>query len=118
MASHDEIHNQIFNRLNEVESKVDTTNGYLKGVIESNEKLVAVNERLITLMEKRDKTQARVIWGLIVLLLFLSAIIGYGAIGDKGMHSVRQTMPTLPSPTAAIPAHNDLDKWRYRTSFS
>jgi hypothetical protein len=114
MATHDEVHEQIFNRINVVESKIDTTNGYLKGVIESNEKIVAVNEKLIALIEKRDRTQARAIWGLITLLLFALAIIGYGAIGDKGMHSVRQTVPSLPHTTDALPAHDDFDKWQHR----
>ena len=104
-----QINNQLFGRLNSLESKVDETNGYLKGVVESNEKL-------ITLLERRDTTMGRVLWALLVLLLFAIGVIAFGAIGKEGMHSVRQALPNLPSQSAAIPAHNDFDKWRYRAA--
>lgn len=105
MADHDEIHADLYGRVNRLESKIDETNGYLRGVVESNEKL-------ITLLEKRDTTLNRVIWALLVLLLFAVGVIAFGAIGKEGMHSVRQTMPNLP--TAAVVPHNDFDKWQYR----
>ena len=108
-----QINNQLFGRLNSLESKVDETNGYLKGVVESNEKLFAQNDKLIALLERRDTTQNRVLWALLVLLLFAVGVIAFGAIGKEGMHSVRQTLPAMPQ-SAAIPAHNDFDKWRYR----
>lgn len=95
---------KVYDRINGLESKVDSTNGYLKGVVESNEKL-------INLLEKRDTTLNRVIWGLLVILLFSLGVIAYGAIGDKGMKTVRETMPTN---LAALPAQNDFDKWMYR----
>ena len=107
----DEIHAEIFRRINTLESKVDVTNGYLKGVVESNNKVVQVNERIIQLMENRDV----LFWRIVVILSFITLIsIGaviYGAIGKEGLHSVRQTLPPITS--AAIPAHNDLDKWMY-----
>ena len=103
-----QINNQLFNRLNSLESKVDETNGYLKGVVESNEKL-------ITLLERRDTTMGRVLWALLVLLLFAVGVIAFGAIGKEGMHSVRQVLPKVPTTTWAIPAHNDFDKWRYKS---
>lgn len=105
--SHEEVHAEIFSRINGLESKVDETNGYLRGVVESNEKVVKANERLIELIERRDKTQARIMWGLLTILLLAIGIIGYGAIGKEGMFSVRQTVPFS---TAALPAQNDLDK--------
>ena len=111
-----QINNQLFGRLNSLESKVDETNGYLKGVVESNEKLFAQNDKLIALLERRDTTQNRVLWALLVLLLFAIGVIAFGAIGKEGMHSVRQTLPSLPQQSAAIPAHNDFDKWRYRAA--
>ena len=110
-----QINNQLFGRLNSLESKVDETNGYLRGVVESNEKLFAQNDKLITLLERRDTTQNRVLWALLVLLLFAIGVIAFGAIGKEGMHSVRQTLPNLPPQSAAIPAHNDFDKWRYKS---
>lgn len=109
-----QINSQLFGRLNSLESKVDETNGYLKGVVESNEKMLAQNDKLIALLERRDTTQNRVIWALFILLLFSVGVIAFGAIGKEGMHSVRQTLPNLPQQSAAIPAHNDFDKRRYR----
>ena len=111
-TQHEKIHGEMFKRLNEVESKVDNTNGYLRGDVESNEKIIKQNDKLITLIEKRDASQGRIVWALLVLLFFALGVIAFGAIGKEGMHSVRKTMPTVP--TAAIPAHNDFDKWQYR----
>ena len=109
--ANEEIHAEIFRRINTLESKVDETNGYLKGVVESNNKVVQVNERIIQLMENRDV----LFWRIVVILAFITLIslgaVIYGAIGKEGLHSVRQTLP--PISTAAIPAHNDLDKWMY-----
>ena len=103
-----QINSQLSSRLNVLESKVDETNGYLRGVVESNEKL-------ITLLERRDTTMGRVLWALLVLLLFAIGVIAFGAIGKEGMHSVRQTLPNFPQQSAAIPVHNDFDKWRYKS---
>lgn len=115
MTAQNKVNDQIFGRINKIESKVDSTNGYLKGVIEMNEKLIGQYDRLIALHEKRDKTLSRIIWALLVLLLFAIGVIAFGAIGKEGMHSVRQTLPNLPQQSAAIPAHNDFDKWRYKS---
>lgn len=107
MATQAQINQQLSSRLNTLESKVDETNGYLRGVVESNEKL-------ISLLERRDTTMRRVLWALLILLLFTIGVIAFGAIGKEGMHSVRQTLPAMPQQSVAIPAHNDFDKWRYR----
>lgn len=101
--SHDDIHADLYGRVNQLESKIDETNGYLRGVVESNEKLIA-------LLEKRDTTLNRVIWALLVILLFALGVIAFGAIGKEGMHSVRQSVPTL----AAVPPDHDFDKWMRR----
>ena len=103
--THDAIHAETFRRINTLESKMDETNGYLRGVVESNEKL-------ITLLEKRDTTLNRVVWALIVLLFFELGVIAFGAIGEEGLHAVRQNLPNLPTSHTAIPAHNDFDKWQ------
>lgn len=111
MATQDAINRELFGKYNGMLEKQSEMNGYLKGVVESNEKIIKQNDKLIGLIEKRDKTMGRAMWGLLILLLFTLAIIGYGAIGKDGMFSVRQTMPTN---LAAIPAHNDFDdgKWK------
>ena len=107
--SHDDIHADLYKRVNTLESKIDETNGYLRGVVESNEKL-------ITLLEKRDTTLNRVIWALLVILLFSLGVIAFGAIGKEGMHSVRQSLPTLPATAEAIPPHNDFDNSNRQTA--
>ena len=100
----DAEHDKIYSRINSLESKVDSTNGYLRGVVESNEKLIA-------LIEKRDKTMSRVMWGLLVLLLFTIGVIAFGAIGKEGMFTIRDTVPKM----AAFPPDHSLDKWKYRS---
>ena len=95
--SHDEIHGEIFGRINALESKIDGTNGYLRGVVESNEKLIKLFSRALYILA-------------FIATACLFALI-YGAIGEHGLHSVRKAMPGT---AYAIPAHNDFDKWRGR----
>ena len=112
-----QINQQMSSRLNTLESKVDETNGYLRGVVESNEKLFEQNDKLIALLERRDTTQNRVLWALLVLLLFAIGVIAFGAIGKEGTHSVRQTLPQMPKSAWLFPmTHNDFDKWRHRAA--
>lgn len=101
---------KVYDRINSVESKVDETNGYLRGVVESN-----VN--LIDLLKRRDTTTGRIITALVFLLLFAMGVIAYGAIGERGMKTVRDTLPSVPTQqTNALPAHNDFDKWSQSTA--
>lgn len=82
-------------RFNQIESKVDETNGYLKGVVDSNQKLI----KLLTIS-----------LGIISFIAVLSvgAVI-FGAIGKDGFKTVRDSVPTI---TYAIPAdHKELDQW-------
>lgn len=95
---------KVYDRINSVESKVDETNGYLRGVVESN-----VN--LIDLLKRRDTTTNRIITALVFLLLFAIGVIAYGAIGERGLKTVRDTLPSVPMQTDALPAHNDFDKY-------
>lgn len=62
---------KVYDRINSVESKVDETNGYLRGVVESN-----VN--LIDLLKRRDTTTNRIITALVFLLLFAIGAFTYG----------------------------------------
>ena len=107
MATQDAINNSLFNKYNEVLKEQSATNGYLKAIVDQNNKL-------IELLKKALYALAGIASVCVTACLF--ALI-YGAIGEKGLHSVRQTMPTM----AAIPAHNDFDdgKWkRWEPSFS
>lgn len=97
--NHDEEHDAIFRRINELETKIDSTNGYLRGVVESNTELIKLLKRALHVL-------AGIAFVCVVACLF--ALI-YGAIGKEGLHSVRKAMPAT---AYAIPAHNDFDKWR------
>ena len=107
MGFHEEL-NKVYDRVNAVESKIDETNGYLKGVVESN---VA----LIDLLKRRDAATGRIILALVILLLFALGVIAYGAIGE-GLRTVRDTLPSIPTRNEAVPTHNDFDKWATATA--
>ena len=84
-------------RFNQIESKVDETNGYLKGVVESNQKLIKLFSISLGVIS-------------FIAILAVGAII-VGAIGKDGFKTVRNAVPNL---TYCIPAVNDLDKWQNR----
>ncbi len=95
--SHDDVHAEIFGRINSLESKIDDTNGYLRGVVESNEKLI--------------KLFTKALYILAGIVLFLLCVVAYGAIGDKGLRSVRENAPVV----YVIPANtHDFDRWQFR----
>ena len=96
--THDEIHAEMFDRINHLETKVDETNGYLRGVVESNERLIKLFAKSLYILA-------------FIATACLFALI-YGAIGKEGLHSVRKTLPTIPQTTDALPTHNDFDKWK------
>lgn len=108
MGFQDEL-NKVYDRVNAVESKIDETNGYLKGVVESN-------VSLIDLLRRRETTSNRITAALMLLLLFAFGVIAYGAIGERGLKTVRDTLPSMPVQTDALPAHNDFDKWGQSTA--
>lgn len=108
MTAQNRINDKIFDRINTVESKVDGMSGYLKGIVETNKQIIEQNDKLISLIEKRDVSQGRIGWALIALLFFALGVIAFGAIGKEGLYSVRKAMP---SRIAAILAPGDLDKW-------
>ncbi len=99
MPRDDEEHAKIYGRINTLESKVDETNGYLRGVVETNERLIKLLSR------------AQYMLGFIICVLLFALV--YGAIGDKGLHAVRETLPTVPK-MAAIPPDHDFDRWMVR----
>lgn len=104
MATHDDIHADLYNRVNLMESKFDETNGYLRGLLEFNEKLTVQNDKLI-----RQNTRSTYLFFLLGLVGWL--VVAYGAVGRDGLKSVRQTLPSVPIQADALPAHNDFDKY-------
>ena len=101
--THDEIHAEIFGRINHIETKVDETNGDLRGVVESNEKLLA-------LMDKRDVMFWRTICVLAFIAILAVAAVIVGAIGKDGLYAARKAVPVS---FDALPAHNDFDKYAH-----
>lgn len=95
---------KVYDRINGLESKVDETNGYLRGVVESNEKLTVQNDKLI-----RQNTRNTYLFFLLGLVGWL--VVAYGAVGPDGLKSVRQTLPSVPIQADALPVHNDFDKY-------
>ncbi len=98
MATHDEIHKDLYDKINACTAEMKELTGAV---------------RILTQQNERQQKIIKWAFGIVILCLL---IIGYGAIGKEGMVSVRST---LPSPlghddktTYAIPASNDLDKWR------
>ncbi len=91
---------KVYDRINGLESKVDETNGYLKGVVESNEKLIKLFSKSLYILA-------------FIAIVLLFALI-YGAVGERGLKAVRESVPALPasSDLEAIPVHPDTDKWR------
>lgn len=75
------------------------------------------NAQLIDLLREQNRQQSRTFkWiaaGLFILILFLSAALCYGAIGERGLHAVRENMPTFPYQTVTdiIPWHDDKHGW-------
>ena len=88
---------RIEHRFNSIETKVDELSGYLKGVVESNQKLIKLFTISIGVIS-------------FIAIMAVGAII-VGAIGKDGMHSVRQIIPDI---VYAIPADNhEVDFWQY-----
>ena len=90
---------KIEQRFQSIEQKVDSMCGYLKGVVDSNEKLITLFTRALYVIS-------------FIAIVAVGAVI-FGAIGKDGMHSVRQLVPDIV--TYAIPAdHHELDCWQNR----
>lgn len=86
---------KIEERFQSIEQKVDSMCGYLKGVVDSNEKLIKLFTRALYIIS-------------FIAIIAVGAII-VGAIGESGFKTVRDAMPTI---SYAIPAdHHELDKW-------
>jgi len=70
--------------------------------------LTCQNAALMSLNQQRTEASERLFkWlgaSMFLLIMFLSGIIGYGAIGKQGMYTVRETTPITTW-------HNDLDDW-------
>ena len=91
-----EVNQELFRRVNALEQVYNETNGYLKGIVESNEKLIKLFSKALYILAA-------------IATLSLLAVI-YGAIGKDGMKSVRETMPRV----ADIQGVADMDRWMHK----
>lgn len=112
----DKIHKDLYEKINENTNAVSA----LRATVQV---LTTQNERFFELIEKKDQTfmsALRWIGGLfaVVVLALLFAII-YGAIGQEGLKSVRESLPTptQSSKSDIAPApFDDLQAWMNDTS--
>ena len=86
---------KIEQRFNSIEGKVDELNGYLKGVVESNQRLISLFTKAMYVIS-------------FIAIIAVGAII-VGAIGESGFKTIRDSAPPI---VEAIPAPHDLEKWQ------
>ena len=80
--TNEEVHKELFDRVNALERGQSETNGYLKAVVEQNEKYI------------------KLVWRVIIILAFITiaslfALI-WGACGADGFKTIRETLPKIP----------------------
>lgn len=126
MATNDDNFREIYNRINALEQGQAETNGYLRAVVENGKQQYEQTKEVINTFVEQNKLQIanfkegqeryiRLVWRMILILTaaFFAAIFAviYGAIGERGLKSVRESMPGIPSAehilNPAIPWHGD-----------
>ncbi len=78
-----DIHKDLYKRLNENTSELARLNGATSILIEQNDKLYKIIRTII--------------WMMFFVICALTFSLIYGAVGDKGLHAVREAMPHVPS---------------------
>lgn len=87
---------KIEERFQSIEQKVDSMCGYLKGVVDSNERLISLFTKALYVIS-------------FIAISAVGAII-IGAIGESGFKTLRDQVPKV---SYAIPTdHHDLDYWQ------
>lgn len=88
---YDQIHVDLYNKVNACTTAVTALTTELKTLKAA---MSAETTRYVDLLHRQQDKQFRIIGCLFLAILFCIGIIGYGAIGQKGMYTVRNTMPT------------------------
>lgn len=86
MAQHDEIEKDQYAKIEVLTKSVSELTGAVSVLNKTNSDLVT--------------TLKRSIFYQFIVIVFLILVIAYGAIGERGMYAVRETMPTVVCPTA------------------
>ena len=92
MATQDEIHKDIYEKLNANTAEVKELSGVVKV-------LTAQNERFFDMLEKKDELFMRALRALFWISVLLIAALIYGAIGDKGFNAIADRIPAVPANT-------------------
>ena len=109
MSGQSDINEAIFDRIEKIEGNVESMSATLaemRGMVSTSMK---ATDKMISLLGKT-------VWALVILLFFFAGAVIYGAIGEKGLKSVRDALPSTPSlplkPDYPLPNPPDgLDKW-------
>lgn len=92
MATQDEIHRDLYDKLNANTYEVKELSGVVKV-------LTAQNERFFDMLEKKDEMFMRALRALFWIAVLLIAALIYGAIGDKGFNAIADRIPAVPANT-------------------
>lgn len=97
MPTHDDIHADLYEKLNANTAEVKELTGAVRVLTRQNERFFEMIEKkdtqYIAELDKKDKAQGRIVIALFVMLAFMLAALVYGAIGRDGLHAVRETVP-------------------------
>lgn len=115
MAQHDEIEKDQYKKIAELTAEVKTNNGrveqlsasvdvtnqlVIKQMEQSSEEHKASMAEMRAMYDSHVKMTKWFIGALILIIVVLILALAYGAIGERGMYAVRETMPTVVRPTA------------------
>ena len=112
MPGQSDINAQIFDRIEKVENNVESISS---AMTEMRSTMAEMRGMVSASMKGQDKMISllgKTIWALVFLLFLFAGAVIYGAVGEKGLKSVRDTLPTMPRkayPMANLP--DPLDKW-------
>lgn len=127
MAQHDEIERDQYEKINALTAEVKTNNGKVEqltaSVDVSNQLVIRQMEQsaadhkasMVELRSMHDsyvKLTKYIVGILALIIVMLICALVYGAIGERGLFAVRDSMPKV----AAAPWHNDMDRYFYRNN--
>lgn len=81
MATNDEVHRELFTKVGTLANSVSELSGAVAVLNKTNTELTI--------------TLRRANFYQFVTILFLIAVIAYGAIGERGLYAVRDTVPSM-----------------------
>lgn len=82
----DEIHQNLYERINDTDTK-------LSELIGQTSMLVSQNDKLMKFLEKDGQRFQRIIYTLFAVVMVLVGAVVFGAIGKEGFYAVRTLSP-------------------------